>query len=228
MVVKNCPRWENGVMSNPNPLFPLLGAAGRPKKPNDLALTVGMVAKLRPEIDEQPLSYMNRIFEACFTKDELQKQYPEIAARAEVAKELLPEQFELRPTNNERDQRLADALSAADATNSLAVAMALRDLVRGYTDADVSLETVDVEKDMANRKAKIKRFRAENERRRRKAKNRGEKALAYQYKQNRLALARMADDLKPATRILLLGDAQSKQDLKQRLMQFQRNKKPTA
>ncbi len=182
-------------MSNPNPLHSYLGTAGRAKKPNNLVLTLGMVDRLRPNASEQPIDFLNRIFDACFTKPKLRKQFATQGAMATAAQRSLPEQFMLSQPNNTQDQRLLDNLKLAAPANVVAIAGALRDLIRGYTDSQVAIEATQVSQAAAARIARVATFRAKNEKRRRAAQSKDEKALAYQYRENRLALARIATDL---------------------------------
>jgi len=182
-------------MANPNPIFPHLGAAGRPKKPNALVLTVGLIIRMQPLPTEAPLAYLKRLFDACFTQAELAKQFPTAVAMATAAQAGLPLQFDLAAPKDAADQQLLAALNAANPAQPEAAATALRDLVRGYTDARVPLEEAAVKKSIAERSKQVAAYRVESEKRRAAADKKAQNALRDQYRENRDALDQIAADL---------------------------------
>jgi len=114
---------------------------------------------------------------------------------AAAAKAELPTQFGLDTPENAVDQKLLSDLNAADPATPDAVASALRDLVRGYTDVWVPGEEVAVKQSVTARSKQVTSFRAESEKRRVAAAKKSQNALRGQYEENRKELEQIAADL---------------------------------
>jgi len=162
-------------------LFPWgLSKRGRPKKPNALVFTWGMLPEMRPGERETPKAYIRRLFETCYTNEALKRLSDVDLAR--IIQHDGPFQFNLNNPTKTIDVELLRELKSADPADFEKVAVAFRNLVRGFTDQQLSSEVNAVRIESKQQLAKLRKLEKEFLSREKLSKKTGYFAIGERYK----------------------------------------------